>query len=78
MDSMVSGSCQWRSLVSPILIFLVGSTARDFLVTIVLLHCIPFVDQWRNSPDRALAYLYGFHDSFIVRCGVVSSTIDLF
>jgi hypothetical protein len=23
-------------------------------------------DQWRYSPDRALASLYGFHDSFIV------------
>jgi hypothetical protein len=35
-------------------------------------------DQWRYSPDRALGSLYGFHDSFIVRCGVISSTIDLF
>jgi hypothetical protein len=35
-------------------------------------------DQWRYSPDRALASLYGFHDSFIVRCGVISSMIDLF
>jgi hypothetical protein len=35
-------------------------------------------DQWRYSPDRVLASLYGFHDSFIVRCGVISSTIDLF
>jgi hypothetical protein len=22
-------------------------------------------DQWRYSPDRALASLYGFHDSFL-------------
>jgi hypothetical protein len=35
-------------------------------------------DRWRYSPDRALVSLYGFHDSFIVRCGVISSTIDLF
>jgi hypothetical protein len=35
-------------------------------------------DQWRYSPDQALASLYRFHDSFIVRCGVISSTIDLF
>jgi hypothetical protein len=35
-------------------------------------------DQWSYSSDRALAFLYGFHDSFIVRCGVISSTIDLF
>jgi hypothetical protein len=27
-------------------------------------------DQWRYSPDRALASLYGFHDSFIVRLGL--------
>jgi hypothetical protein len=33
-------------------------------------------DQWRYSPDRAS--LYGFHDSFTVRCEVISSTIDLF
>jgi hypothetical protein len=35
-------------------------------------------DQWRYSSDWALASLYGFHDSFIARCGVISSTIDLF
>jgi hypothetical protein len=35
-------------------------------------------DQWRYSPDRALASLTGFMIVFIVRCGVISSTIDLF
>jgi hypothetical protein len=32
--------------------------------------------QWRYSPDRALASLTGFM-IVIVRCGVISSTIDL-
>jgi hypothetical protein len=32
--------------------------------------------QWRYSPDRALASLTGFV-IVIVRCGVVSSTIDV-
>jgi hypothetical protein len=40
-------------------------------------YCVLDDDQWRYSPDQALASLYGFHDSFIVRCGVISSTIDL-
>jgi hypothetical protein len=35
-------------------------------------------DQWRYSPDCALASLYGFHDSLKGRCRVISSTIDLF
>jgi hypothetical protein len=34
-------------------------------------------DQWRYSPDRALASLTSFM-IVIVRCGVISSTIDLF
>jgi hypothetical protein len=27
-------------------------------------------DQWRYSPDRALASLYGFHDSFLYDVGL--------
>jgi hypothetical protein len=30
------------------------------------------------QPREGLGLPYGFHDNFIVRCGVISSTIDLF
>jgi hypothetical protein len=53
-------------------------TSRTILKEDSDLWSIAVDDQWRYSPDRALASLYGFHDSFIVRCGVISSTIDLF